>query len=291
MLDPANEYFHIAGMKFLAIASWVFLQLLLLNACASSMPDSGGNPAGGRGESAPCADCRSDEPLALKYTDSHAYREWGIPQLRMDSGTALGILPVLRLRASGPEECSICHSFSADAVEFDFSSAQDSLLRAVFANQQLEWLFPGMQVPERDSLLWRAWCDSLAQTPFADGKALADLSPWQERQGEAVYTRPVPAPLRTLLGRLGARYAVRYLVVPLVLNAELQPGSGKRGGYRWQSLWALWDARDGNLLLLDYRSFVAATSGTAPPDRHWSAPWASDLGKALQQGPRADETH
>jgi len=278
-------------MKFLAIASWAFLSLLLLNACASSLPDTGENAADGRGESAPCADCRSDEPLSLEFTDSHAYREWGVPQLRMDSGAALGILPVLRLRASGPEECSICHSFSNDAVEFDFSSAQDSMLRAVFVNQRLEWLFPGMQVPERDSLLWRAWCDSLAKTPFADGKALSVQSPWQERQGEAVYARTVPAPLRTLLGRLGARYAVRYLVVPLVLEAELIPGMGKRGGYRWQSLWTLWDARDGSLLLLDYRSYKAATSGAAPPDRHWSAPWVAELGNALRQGPRADEVH
>jgi hypothetical protein len=282
-VDLRRRKFHIATMRIIIIVA----ATLLLLSCARTTRAT----EDVRGESAPCADCRSDEAVALKFLESHAYREWGVDILHMDSGAVVGVLPVLRLSASGPEDCKICHSFSVDAVDFDFSATQDSLLRAAFPHQNWELLYPGLQVPERDTIFFAHWLDSLAQSTFAHNQPLQATAFWRERTGEQRYTRPVPPALRGLLGRLGGRYAVRYLVIPVVLHVELQPDSGKRGGYQWESLWTLWDARQGTLLVLDYQAFTAATTGTAPPDRLWSAAWAQNLGAALQRGPRSDEAH
>lgn len=243
------------------------------------------------GEGIPCEECRSDAPIALDYSRQHSYREWAGPSLKLDSGALLGLSPVLELEAAGPSDCPICHSYSPDALEFDFATWQDSLLRAFFPATEQVLLLPGSHIPERDSTWWFQWQRSLAKTLYADQAPLTSLAPWQGRSGEAIYRRPLPKDLRHLLGSLGGRLGLRYLALPLRLRVELKPKEGKKGAYDWESLWTLWDLREGSLLLLDYRSFYAATSNSTPPDRQWSKPWAEALGQALRQGPRSDEPH
>ena len=243
------------------------------------------------GEGVPCQACRSEAPIELSFSEIRYYREWGTSSLKLDSGALLGLAPILELEAAGPEDCSICHSYSPDAVEFDFATLQDSLLQAYFPAAEQVLLLPGSHIPERDSTWWLEWQRRFAATPYADHSPMASLAPWQGRSGAAIYRRPLSKKLRQLLGSLGGRYRLRYLAMPLRVHVKLKPKEGKNGAYAWESLWTLWDLREGSLLLLDYRAFQAATSSSTPPDRQWSKPWAETLGEAFRQGPKGDEAH
>ncbi len=271
----------------LRAAFFVPLSFSLWAGCALSLSENSAN--GARGESAPCASCRSDKPLVLQWQDTVSYREWGSDSLRLRPGTVIASVPPLRLVAQAPDKCDICHSFSSDGLEFDFANAIDTLLAARFADLEFGILYPGLLVPERDSVLFRQTLDSLASTPFVGDYALADTTPWQDRNGDVIYNRPVNKLLRTRLARLAARYKVRYLAMPVVLEVKLDPKAGKSGAFRWQSLWMLWDAPQGKLLYLDYLQGQLVTTTSAPPDRAWSGPWVVRLDALLQRGPRQDE--
>lgn len=277
---------YIGGMNLRA-AFFMSLVVALLASCALSQPE--GSAGDARGESVPCASCRSDKPLLLQWQDTVSYREWSSDSLRLRPGTVIASVPPLRLVAQAPEKCDICHSFSPDGLEFDFANAIDTLLAARFAELEFGILYPGLLVPERDSVLFQQMLDSLASTPFVGEQVLADTSPWQDRSGDVIYNRPVNKLLRTRLARLAARYRVRYLAIPVVLDVKLDPKAGKSGAFRWQSLWMLWDAPQGQLLYLDYLQGTLISTNSTPPDRGWSGPWVERLDALLQRGPRQDE--
>lgn len=265
-----------------------FLLLVLLGvsgflSCAGTSQNE--NPMG---DSVPCADCRSDSPVKWVLSDESYYREWGGANMP-DSGAVIGVLPPLRLEVPDPGECSICHSFSAYSVDFDFDRSEDSLLKQVYPQALLLKLFPGLDVPEADSSWFDEWLDSLGRQIFADGLALVDPEPWLQRTGEVMFSRSVSVGVQRWMARLAGRYGVSFLAVPAFLNVELKPKLGTRGGFRWQSAWLLWNVRQGRVVVLDYQSFVAVSSGGGVPDRLWSEVWANHLADGLKRGARSDE--
>ena len=88
----------------------------------------------------------------------------------------------------------------------------------------------------------------LLESVFADGKKLADFTPWLERDGvEQDISRELPASFKNLLNALASRYELRYLSIPVALQVRMDTDLGKSGGFTWKILWTLWDARYGEL--------------------------------------------
>ena len=263
--------------------------------CAGLRDDvRGGSEGGDSGmRDTPCEECGARGEIELKITDEKFYREWNAKAYtRMDSSAVVGVFPTLRVKAMRPEVCKMCHSFSADALDFDLAHVEDSLFVKAFPKMKRELMLPGMRLPDEDSL----YVDSLAvkflNSAFADGKKLSDLSPWAERDGiEQAFEREVPAKLKDLLAGVASRYEVRYLSLPLVLEVKMDPDLGKSGGYTWKIAWSLWDARYGELVFLTYSEFTAATTSKVAPEKEWATPFASRLWKMFSTDITKLESH
>ena len=231
----------------------------------------------------PCEECGDRGKIELKITGEKSYREWNRKAYAlMDSGAVVGVLPTLKVKAVQPEKCRMCHSFSADALDFDLARVEDSLFVKAFPKMQRELLLPGVRMPESDSL----YIDSLSvlflKSAFADGKPLSDMGPWVSRDGvEQDLSRFVPDNLKNLLNAVAARYGLRYITMPVMLQVEMIPDLGRSGGYTWKILWSMWDARYGELVFLVYSEFTAATTSSVAPEKEWAEPFAERLWNML----------
>ena len=266
----------------------------LLAGCAGLRDDARGSSGGDSGmRDTPCEECGTRGEIELKITGEKFYREWNEKAYtRMDSSAVVGVFPTLRVKAKRPEVCKMCHSFSADALDFDLAHVEDSLFVKAFPKMKRELMLPGMRLPDEDSLYVDSLAVRLLGSPFADGKKLGDFSPWVERDGiEQAFTREVPAKLKDLLAGIASRYEVRYVSLPLVLEVEMDPDLGRSGGYTWKIAWSLWDARYGELVFLVYSEFTAATTGRVAPEKEWSVPFAPRLWKMFSTDISKLESH
>ena len=232
---------------------------------------------------APCEVCGKRGDIELKISDEKVYREWNKKAFgRMDSTAVWGVFPALSVKADRPEKCKFCHSFSADALDFDLARIEDSLMVRAFPRMRRELMLPGMRLPDADSSFVDSLSKTLLSSVFADGKELSDMSPWIERDGvEQDISRDLPASFKNLLNALASRYELRYLSIPVVLNVRMDPDLGKSGGFTWQILWTLWDARYGELVFLVYSEFSAETTSRVAPEKEWAEPFAARLWKML----------
>ena len=266
--------------------------MLAFAGCAGSQ---GGDDASGDAsmKDAPCQECGTRGDIELKITNEKFYREWNKKAYsRMDSTAVWGVFPSLSIKADRPEKCKFCHSYSADALDFDLARVEDSLMVKAFPKMRRELMLPGMRLPDADS----AYVDSLSKlllnSVFADGKKLSDMSPWLERDGvEQDISRELSKDFKNLLNALASRYELRYLSIPVVLNVRMDPDLGKNGGFTWQTLWTLWDARYGELVFLVYSEFTAATTSRVAPEKEWAEPFASRLWKMLSTDLSKLENH
>lgn len=276
-------------MNFLKKSLFAASALLVLSlaACAGLRDDAPEGSAGG-GDSgmadAPCTECGKRGDIELKITDEKIYQEWNqVAYTRIDSGAVVGVFPALKVTAKRPENCKICHSYSADALDFDLARIEDSLFTAAFPKMQRELMLPGMRLPDEDSSYVDTMAVNFLMSVFADGKKLENFGPWQERDGiSQAYQREVPAKLKTLLENVASRYGIRYASIPVSLEVEMFPKMGKSGGYTWKILWTLWDARYGELVFLTYSEFTAATTSRVAPEKEWATPFAARLSKMFQ---------
>lgn len=280
-------------MKTKCLFSFVLmLGLLAFSGCAGSQ---GGEDASGDAsmKDAPCQECGTRGDIELKISNEKTYREWNKKAYsRMDSSAVWGVFPALSVKADRPEKCKFCHSYSADALDFDLARVEDSLMVKAFPKMRRELMLPGMRLPDADS----AYVDSLSKlllnSVFADGKKLSDMSPWLERDGvEQDISRELSKDFKNLLNALASRYELRYLSIPVVLNVRMDTDLGKSGGYTWQILWTLWDARYGELVFLVYSEFTAATTSRVAPEKEWAEPFASRLWKMLSTDLSKLENH
>ena len=268
---------------------------LFLLACAGS--ENGGGDGGSAGDSgmgdAPCTECGARGEIKLKITGEKFYREWNESAYgRLDSTAVVGVLPTLKVSAGRPETCRMCHSYSADALDFDLAHVEDSLFVAAFPKMRRELLLPGMRLPESDSLYMDSLSAALLQSEFADGKKLGDFTPWQERDGvEQKLSRQLPDKFRNLLNELASRYELRYVSMPVRLDVYMDPDLGSSGGYTWKILWSLWDARYGELVFLVYSEFTAETTSRVAPEKEWAAPFAPRLWKMFSTDLKKIENH
>ena len=258
----------------------LFFSLFLLASCAGLHDNAPGGAGGGSGMmDTPCEECGKRGDIELKITDESFYREWNQDAYgRIDSNAVVGVFPALKVNANRPKVCRFCHSFSADAVDFDLARIEDSLFVKAFPKLQRELMLPGSKVPEADS----SYIDSLSAriwtSKFTDGYALGNLSPWIDREGiEQAYAREVPSNLKDMLNHIASRYGLRYLSIPVTVNVSMDTDLGKSGGYVWEILWTLWDARYGELVFLTYSKFTASTTSRVAPEKEWSAPFAKRL--------------
>jgi hypothetical protein len=186
----------------------------------------------------------------------------------------------------------MCHSFSADALDFDLAHIEDSLFVMAFPKMRRELMLPGMRLPDEDSAYIDTLSVMLLKSKFADGLNLEDATPWVERDGiEQPYAREVPAKLKNLLNDIASRYELRYLSIPVMLEVSMDPKLGKSGGYTWKIVWSLWDARYGDLVFLTYSEFTAATTSRVAPEKEWSAPFAPRLWKMFSTDLSKLENH
>ncbi len=266
---------------------------LLFLACAGS----GGGEAGSAGDSgmgdAPCTECGARGEIKLKITGEKSYREWNeLAYGRLDSSAVVGVLPTLKVLAGRPETCRMCHSYSADALDFDLAHIEDSLFVAAFPKMRRELLLPGMRLPESDSLYMDSLSAQLLRLEFADGKKLEDFTPWQERDSvEQKLSRQLPNKFRNLLNELASRYELRYVSMPVRLDVYMDPDLGSSGGYTWKILWSLWDARYGELVFLVYSEFTAESTSRVAPEKEWAAPFAPRLWKMFSTDLKKIENH
>lgn len=272
-------------MKFLYLA---FFSLMFI-ACAGSMQESAGNAMG----DSPCTECGERGEIELEISDEVFYREWNEGAFnRLDSSAILGVFPAASITAIAPENCKFCHSFSEDAVDFELSRIEDSVWAEHLPNMRRELMFPGMQIPEEDSLYVDSLLKIMLHSRFADGEPLDSVEPWIEREGiEQAYTRVVPQELKNVLEELASRYHTRYLSIPLKLSMKVDPDLGKKGGFYWESLWTLWDARYGELVFLTYNRFTASTKTRIAPEREWANPMLVRLIKMLSTDLKQLESH
>ena len=270
--------------------------IALLAGCAGLRDDvRGGESGGSEGDmrDAPCEECGARGEIELKITEEKSYREWNSKAYAlMDSAAVVGVLPTLKVKAMQPEKCRMCHSFSADALDFDLARVEDSLFMNAFPKMHRELLLPGMRMPDSDSL----YVDSLSvlflRSAFADGKPLSDMEPWVTRDGvEQDLHRTVPDKLKNLLNTVAARYGLRYITMPVELQVEMIPDLGKSGGYTWKILWSMWDARYGELVFLVYSEFTAATTSRVAPEKEWANPFATRLWKMFSTDLNKLESH
>ena len=118
------------------------------------------------------------------------------------------------------------------------------------------------------------------------------MTPWEERDGvEQTIARQLPFKLKELLNGIASRYELRYLTIPLVLNVEMDPDLGKKGGFKWQIVWSMWDARYGELVCLAYSKFTAATTTRVAPEKEWATPFASRLSRMFSVDVANFENH
>ncbi len=195
-----------------------------------------------RSESPPCNDCRSGDTPNFEIKINKSYREKS-ENLALDSGEYIGILPALNVIATHPEKCDYCHSFSESAVEFDFAAKEDSLLAAWFPNNERVLLFPGSQVPERDSAeFWNIFAN-LKEIPLNENKEL-----------------------KLFLKKLGHRYKIRYLAFASFIEVNIKD----KKTFDWESEWSLWDTKSGEMLFWDYKNLTARNKNSGPVDRGWA---------------------
>ena len=253
-----------------AFACFLCMIFLLFAGCAGSQ---GGDDASGDAsmKDAPWQECGTRGDIELKISNEKTYREWNKKAYsRMDSSAVWGVFPALSVKADRPEKCKFCHSYSADALDFDLARVEDSLMVKAFPKMRRELMLP----------------------VFADGKKLSDMSPWLDRDGvEQDISRELSKDFKNLLNALASRYELRYLSIPVVLNVRMDPDLGKNGGFTWQTLWTLWDARYGELVFLVYSEFTAATTSRVAPEKEWAEPFASRLWKMLSTDLSKLENH
>ncbi len=268
------------------------LASLFFIACAGSGGPGGEVSDNGMGDT-PCEECGKQGDIELKITNEKFYREWNRSAYsRMDSSAVVGVFPALKVVAKRPETCKMCHSFSADALDFDLAHVEDSLFVMAFPKMRRELMLPGMRLPDEDSAYIDTLSVMLLKSKFADGLNLEDATPWVERDGiEQSYAREVPAKLKNLLNDIASRYELRYLSIPVMLEVSMDPKLGKSGGYTWKIVWSLWDARYGELVFLTYSEFTAATTSRVAPEKEWSAPFAPRLWKMFSTDLSKLENH
>ena len=215
---------------------------LFLFACANTKSGSG---LPNNAESPPCSDCRSGQEPDFDIKINQSYKDFR-ENLTLDSGELIGVLPALNVIIKHPEKCDYCHSFSESAVEFDFAAKEDSILRTRFPGNERTLLFPGSQVPEKDSVeFWNAFAN-LKEIPLSENKEL-----------------------KSFFKKLSHRYKVRYLAFSSFIEVSIKD----KKTFDWESEWSLWDAKKGELLFWDYRSLTAKSKNSAPVDRGWAACW------------------
>ncbi len=272
-------------LKRKAHLSFSLLFTFFLFSCASSGDSSFGD--------SPCTDCGERGEMALEIQKEKFYREWNPEAFaRLDSTAILGTFPALTLIADAPEDCDFCHSFSAEAVDFDLASIEDSLWSKAFPKMQRYLMMPGMQVPEADSLYADSLMKELMKLEFVDGKPLESLEPWKSRIGtEQVLVRKTPIKIKTLLSEMASRYRVRYLSIPILLQVKIFPDLGKKGGFSYETLWTFWDARYGELVFLCYSEFLAESKNRVAPERGWGEPFAKRLWKMFSTDLSSVESH
>lgn len=274
---------------------FVLFVICSLVGCAGLRDDtrggSGGEDSGMR--DAPCEECGTRGDIELKISDEKSYREWnGIAYSRLDSSAVVGVFPTLKVVAKRPDDCRMCHSFSADALDFDLAHVEDSLFAKAFPKMRRELLLPGMRLPDADSLYLDTLSFRLLKSVFADGKPLSDMAPWVSRDSvEQDLQREVPAKLKNLLNDIASRYEIRYVTMPIYLKVEMLPDLGKKGGFTWEILWAMWDVRYGELVFLTYSQFTAATTSRVAPEKEWSRPFAPRLWKMFSTDVGKLENH
>lgn len=250
------------------------------------------NPMGDSG----CAECGEQGELELEIFDEKGFVEINPELLKMlDPKATLGSFPAQRIVADCPEDEKICHSFSEDAVDFDLAHFEDSLLEKRFPQMVHEQMLEGLRIPEADSAKIKTEMENLLKLSFADGEPLNSLSPWESRAdfpiAYSAFNRAVPANLKKALSQIGKKYNVRYLSIPVTVQVQILPDLGRSGGFTWESLWTLWDARQGELLLLNYNRFTAKTTSRIAPERGWAKPFADRLDSALSRDPSTIENH
>ncbi len=258
-------------------------QVLLLSSCAGLRDDARGGETGSESgmADAPCEECGKRGDIELKISNEKFYREWNqAAYKRMDSSAVVGVFPALKVVAKRPDKCRFCHSFSADAVDFDLARVEDSLFLQAFPKMQRELMLPGMKVPDADSLYIDTLSVKLLASKFADGADLGDFAPWIDREGiEQDYVREVPAKLKDMLNGIASRYGLHYLSIPVKVEIAMDPDLGKSGGFTWKILWTLWDARYGELVFLTYSEYTAETTSRVAPEKEWVEPFAARLHK------------
>jgi len=211
---------------------FIFIPLIFLACAGQNSPGK---------ETPPCDNCRSGQEISYDIKINNSYRE--SENLALDSGELIGVLPALNVIAKSPEKCDYCHSFSESAVEFDFAAKEDSILRVWFPNNERVLLFPGSQVPEKDSAeFWNAFAN-LRDIPLNENKEL-----------------------RVFLKKLGQRYKVRYLVFASFIDVNIKD----KKTFDWESEWSLWDTKSGNLLFWDYQNLTVKSKNSGPVDRGWA---------------------
>jgi len=220
--------------------------LILISLILVSCANRGGSPHdGARSESPPCDNCRSGEQPDFEVKINKSHRE-KTENLALDSGEFIGVLPALNVVINHPEKCDYCHSFSESAVEFDFAAKEDSILKTWFPNNELTLLFPGSQVPEKDSAeFWNAFAN-LKEIPLSENKEL-----------------------KAFFKKLSHRYKVRYLAFASYIDVNIKD----RKTFDWESEWSLWDAKKGELLFWDYQNLTAQSKNSGPVDRSWAGCW------------------
>ena len=267
------------------------LLVSMLAACAGSRDSAseGGNDMA----DAPCTECGTQGEIELKITDEKFYREWNPAAFgRMDSSAVVGVFPALKVTATRPEDCKMCHSFSADALDFDLARVEDSLFASAFPKMQRDLMITGMRVPDVDSSYIEKLSSVILATKFVENKRLDDVTPWEERDGvEQTLARQLPFELSNLLNGIASRYELRYLTIPLLLNVTMDPDLGKKGGFTWQIVWSMWDARYGELVMLTYSKFTASTTSRVAPEKEWATPFASRLWKMFSTDVKRFENH
>lgn len=266
--------------------------VLLMVGCAGSRDEASLGENSGMMDT-PCEECGKRGDIELRITGEKFYREWNKKAYsRMDSSAVLGVFPALSIKAERPEKCKFCHSFSADALDFDLARVEDSLMVRAFPKMRRELMLPGMRLPDADSSFVDSLSRLLLNSEFADAKKLSDFTPWMERDGvEQDISRELPAKFKNLLNALASRYELRYLSIPVVLQVRMDTDLGKSGGFTWKTIWTMWDARYGELVFLVYSEFTAETTSRVAPEKEWAEPFSARLWKMLAMDLSKLENH
>lgn len=281
--------------RFLVKRFYLFLVItlvLLMVGCAGSRDEASSGENSGMMDT-PCEECGKRGDIELKISNEKFYREWNKKAYsRMDSTAVMGVFPALSIKAERPEKCKFCHSFSADALDFDLARVEDSLMVRAFPKMRRELMLPGMRLPDADSSFVDSLSRLLLNSEFADGKKLSDFTPWMERDGvEQDISRELPAKFKNLLNALASRYELRYLSIPVVLQVRMDTDLGKSGGFTWKTIWTMWDARYGELVFLVYSEFTAETTSRVAPEKEWAEPFSARLWKMLAMDLSKLENH